>query len=55
MYLKKDIFINQLTRLKQTIDIKKYEILSKKKINFISQGKGGLKIIGTIKGLACYR
>lgn len=49
MYLKIDILVNKLTRLKQAIDIKRYETLSKQKINFISQGEGGLKIIGDVK------
>jgi len=47
--IKYDIIFNKLIRLKQMIEIKKYEIQSNQQIHFVSQGNGGLNIVGDIE------
>ena len=48
-FFKIDIMFNKLIRLKHAIQIKRYEILSNQRINFVSQGEGGLNIVGDVK------
>jgi acetyltransferase-like isoleucine patch superfamily enzyme len=47
--IKIDKILNKIIRLKQMLEIKRYEILSNQKINFVSQGQGGLNIVGDIQ------
>ncbi len=44
-----DKVINKLIVLKQKVEIKRYERLSGQKINYISPGENGVKIIGDYK------
>ena len=43
-----DIVVKKFIRLKEKVQIKRYELLSKQKINFISQGEGGVTIVGDL-------
>jgi acetyltransferase-like isoleucine patch superfamily enzyme len=47
--IKIDKILNKMIRLKQMLEIKRYEILSNQKIRFVSQGEGGLNIVGNIQ------
>ena len=46
--IKIDILFNKITRIKQNVQIMRYEVLSNQKIKFVSQGEGGLNIVGNI-------
>ena len=49
LLIKVDKIMHKIIRLKEQLEVKKYEILSNQKINFVSQGEGGLKIVGDLK------
>jgi len=47
--LKIDLLFTKFVSLLNMIIIKRYEILSNQKINFVSQGNGGVHIVGDIR------
>jgi acetyltransferase-like isoleucine patch superfamily enzyme len=49
IYLKYDVILNKFNRLMQIVAVKRYEVESKQKIKFVSQGNGGLNIVGDIE------
>ena len=46
--IKLDILFNKILRIKHSIQIRRYELISHQKIKFVSQGEGGLTIVGNI-------